>query len=412
MDAPSIPGIVHFGFPLLAQNKPWLEKAGTLSVLFEEQKKAVQFWRMKQETIFQKTYSDVRYRVLLHVSFWAAMFASYYYFNTITFNPLNNTSAAWLLALKNAVEFAVAFYSLMYFIWPRYLAKRKWLKGVLLLVVWLVAITALDAWADLQIFNGCETCMQQLAQYNPAYYQFLQRNFPNIVYIRVLTGGLLYHLIIQLSLPVAIKIGRSYFRQTVQSLQLAKDNLQLEFNFLKAQVNPHFLFNTLNNIYSLVASERKEQATTTLARLSGFLRYTLYETGDEKISLGKEVQMLKDYVELEKLRLNETVVQFCCKSDRDDYTVPPLLFMPALENAFKYTEDKKGNKIAIDIKAANGILNVAIENNTTAGRVTKAGGIGLQNLHRRVTHYYPGKSSYSASAANEVYLFQLSCSLV
>lgn len=367
---------------------------------------------MKQETIFQKTYSDTRYRVLLHVLFWSAMFASYYYFNTITFNPLNNTSAAWLLAGKNTVEFAVAFYTLMYFIWPRYLAKRRWIKAVLLLAVWLVTVTALDAWADLQIFNGCETCMQQLAKYNPAYYQFLQRNFPNIVYIRVITGGLLYHLVIQLSLPVAIKIGRSYFRQTVQSLQLAKDNLQLEFNFLKAQVNPHFLFNTLNNIYSLVANERKEQATTTLARLSGFLRYTLYETGDEKIALDKEVQMLKDYVELEKLRLNETFVQFCYKSDRNDYTVPPLLFMPALENAFKYTEDKKGNKIAVDIKAVKGILNIVIENNTVKSYVTKAGGIGLQNLHRRVTHHYPGKSSYSASAANDVYLFQLSCNLV
>lgn len=364
-----------------------------------------------RKDFLEKTYSDIRYRLLLHVFFWTAMFASYYYFNTITFNPVRDTPAAWLLALKGTVEFSLAFYALMYFIWPRYLAKRKWIKGALLLGVWLVAVTALDAWADLQIFNGCETCMQGLAQYNPGYYHFLQRNFPNIVFIRVLSGGLLYHLVIQLSFPVAIKIGRSYFRQTVQGLQLAKENLQLEFNFLKAQVNPHFLFNTLNNIYSLVVNERKEQAATTIARLSGFLRYTLYETGDEKIALEKEVQLLKDYVELEKLRLNETAVQFCYESDKDNYTIPPLLFIPALENAFKYTEDKKGNSIAICIKAKGGNLFVTIQNNVAPAKEAKTGGIGLQNLQRRIRHYYPGKSAYSASEANGVYLFQLSCTL-
>lgn len=366
---------------------------------------------MKQHDTLAKTYTDLRYRVALHLLFWLAMFAGSYYFNTISFNPVHDTPGAWLLALKNAVEIAVAFYALMYFIWPGYLAKRKWFKSFVLLFFWLVAVTALDAWADLQIFNNCESCMQGLAKYNPDYYHFLQRNFPNIVFVRVITGGFLYLLVLQLSLPVAIKIGRSYFRQTVQQLQLAKDNLQLEFNFLKSQINPHFLFNTLNNIYSLVVNEKKEQAATTLARLSGFLRYTLYETGDEKILLKKELQLLHDYIALEKLRLNETSVEFRADTDSDDYTVPPLLFMPALENAFKYTEDKKGNTILVDITAKEKQLQVTIQNNTTGASETKTGGIGLQNLQKRMQHYYPGQSSYSASRANGVYLFSVSCTL-
>ena len=366
---------------------------------------------MKRKDLVEKTYADLRYRLVLHLLFWLAMFASSYYFNTISFNPVRETPGAWLLALKNAVELAVAFYALMYFIWPRFLAKRKWFKSLVLLFLWLVAVTSLDAWADLQIFNRCESCLKGLAKYNPDYYHFLQRNFPNIVFVRVITGGLLYHLVILLSLPVAIKIGRSYFRQTVQQLQLAKDNLQLEFNFLKSQVNPHFLFNTLNNIYSLVVNEKKEQAAATLARLSGFLRYTLYETGDEKILLKKELQLLHDYIELEKLRLNETNVEFRAETDSDDYTVPPLLLMPALENAFKYTEDEKGNKIVIDITAKEKQLQVSIQNSTTEANETKPGGIGLQNLQKRVNHYYPGRSSYSASRANGVYLFHVSCTL-
>lgn len=367
---------------------------------------------MKQKKdFFEKTYSHPAYRIALHLLFWTALFGSYYYFNSISFNPLRETPATWIMALKSTAVLALAFYSLMYFIWPRFLAKRKWWKSFLLLLPWLALITALDAWAELRIFDNCVPCMQRLGQYSPDYYRFLQKNFPNIVLIRLLTGGFLYQMILQLSLPVAIKIGRSYFRQTVQQLQLSRDNLQLEFNFLKSQVNPHFLFNTLNNVYSLVVNDRREQAATTLSRLSGFLRYTLYETGDEKIALQKEAQLLKDYTELEKLRLNDTIVQFCFESDRDDYTLPPLLFMPALENAFKFTEDKPGNKIDISIKAKDSQLQVLIQNNLSAPRPSSTGGIGLQNLQKRVQHYYPGEASYSASGANGVYLFRLSCTL-
>ena len=383
-----------------------------MSVSFSAAQNTLQLYGMKHNNdLVEKTYSSPHYRIALHLLFWLVMFASYYYFNTISFNPVKGTAGAYLLALKNAVEFAAAFYALMYFIWPRYLAKRKWFESAVLLFCWLVAVTALDAWADLAIFNGCEVCMQQLALYNPDYYHFLQRNFPNIVFIRVVTGGLLYYLVIQLSLPVAIKIGRSYFRQTIQQLQLSKDNLQLEFNFLKAQVNPHFLFNSLNNIYALVVNERSEQAASTLARLSGFLRYTLYETSGEKIALEKEVQLLKDYTELEKLRLNETAVRFHFESDRDDYTIPPLLLMPALENAFKYTEDKEGNVIEVCINANKVQLEVTIQNHLSAEQPATGGGIGLQNLQKRLQHYYPGKATYSANASNCVYLFQLSCVL-
>jgi sensor histidine kinase YesM len=365
----------------------------------------------RRKDFFEKTYTDIRWRISLHLLFWLVMLAGYYYFNTISFNPARNTPATYLLALHNAISMATGFYSLMYFIRPRFLSRGKWVAGLFFFVLWVVAMAALVSLGDWLIFSRCESCSERLAKYSPDYYSFLQRNFPNIVFVRVVTGGLLYQLIIQLSLPIAIKLGRSYFRQTIQQLQLSKDNLQLEFNFLKSQVNPHFLFNTLNNIYSLVVAQRNDQAAATISRLSGFMRYALYETADEKISLLKEVQLLKDYVELEKLRLNETEVEFCFNTDREDYTLPPLLFMSAIENAFKYSVDKKGSGISVNIGASQGVLNVTIENNFDPQKSAAIGGIGLQNLQRRVQHYYGNKASYSATAANDVYLFQLSCPL-
>jgi len=366
---------------------------------------------MKLKSLFEKTYSSTPHRVTLHLLFWVVLFLSYYYFNTISFTPASGTPATYWLALKNAVTFAFAFYTLMYWIWPQFIKRKRWVLPILLLALWLTAITALDAWVDQSLLRMYDNYNLRMKQYYVDYYNFLQRNFPSIVFVRIVTGGLLYHLLIQLSLPIAIKIGRNYFRQTVQQLQLAKDNLQLEFNFLKAQVNPHFLFNTLNNIYSLVLNERKEQAANTIARLSGLMRYTLYETGDERIALSKEIKLLKDYVELEKLRLNEMDVQLRFESDRDDYTIPPLLLMPALENAFKYATDKKESSIVVDIKARQGEMTVRIENHFDPLRINKTGGIGLQNLQKRLQYYFPNRSQYSATVTNDVYLFNLSCTL-
>jgi hypothetical protein len=350
-------------------------------------------------------------RPALHLLFWGALFGSNAYFNTISFNPFSASNAAYLLAGKSVVLLALVYYALMYAIWPYFLVKRKFGIAAALLLLLLLLYAVLDAIGDKQLIAGCADCMEKLKGSNRAYYRFLQQPVPNIVLARVLSGGLLYQLLFQLSLPVAIKTGRNYYRQAVQQLQLAKDNLQLEFNFLKAQVNPHFLFNTLNNLYSLVVSERNKQAAATIARLSGFMRYTLYETGAETVLLSKEIAMLKDYTELEKLRLNETNVTFEYEQDQE-YKIPPLLLMPALENAFKYSVDNlPESRININILAVNNTLHVTIENNFDPQRQTGGGGIGLQNLQRRLQHYYGGNHSYTATTKDGVYIFALHCTL-
>jgi hypothetical protein len=371
------------------------------------------FLSMQWKGAIAKTYTTRYGRIGLHVLFWLVLFGSNFYFNSISFNPFSASSAAYLLAGKSAALLALSYYVLMYGIRPRFLAKRTFVYGFILLLLLLLFYAALDAWGDKVIMAGCEGCMEALKGSSLAYYRFLQQPVHNIVLARLLSGGLLYQLLFQLSLPVALKIGRDYYRQAVQQLQLAKDNLQMEFNFLKAQVNPHFLFNTLNNLYSLVVQERKAQAAATIARLSGFMRYTLYETGEEKVLLEREIGLLKDYVELEKLRLNETVVAFQYEQDRDDYQIPPLLLMPALENAFKYSVDNRPDShIHVAINARDGELHVAIKNNFDPEREVKKGGIGLQNLQKRLQHYYPGKSSCSATAMDGVYCFELRCTLL
>ncbi|RZJ56668.1 MAG: hypothetical protein EOO45_28500 [Flavobacterium sp.] len=192
---------------------------------------------------------------------------------------------------------------------------------------------------------------------------------------------------------MAIKLALDYAKERTNLIELEKENLQLEFNFLRSQVNPHFLFNTLNNIHSLIVQDRKEQASATVARLSGFLRHSLYESGKERMDLAKEIELLQDYIALEKVRLNKTSVHLETTTDGSPYALPPLLFMPLVENAFKYNADNlpTDSFINIYIEQEGKNLQFRIRNNYDAGKRGSGGGIGMQNLQKRLLHYYPGK---------------------
>lgn len=367
---------------------------------------------MRWKALIDKSYSDPSLRAALHGIFWLLIFGSNYYFNTISFNGYSSTPATWLLATKSTLNLAIFYYLLMYGIYPRLFLKKRYLTGSVALVLLIVGYAFADAFEEQRIFSACRTCGAQLLANQPVYYHYLMHPILGIVLSRILSLGLIYQLIILLSLPIALKTGRSYFRQTVQQLQLAKDNLQLEFNFLKAQVNPHFLFNTLNNIYSMVIHNRQQEAAATIARLSGFMRFTLYDSNEDRASLEKEVQLLKDYIELERLRLNQTRVTFEHHTDGGSYSIPPLLFMPAFENAFKYSaDDLPDSYIHMDLRVVKGLLQLTMENRFDPRKQGRAGGIGLQNMQKRLRHYYPENYRWSVTTTENIFTLTLSLQL-
>ncbi len=368
---------------------------------------------MSFNDFIEKSYKSLPFRVSLHILFWSCIFGSSTYFNTIAFNGYSTTAATWLLALKSTINTAAFYYILVDYLVPVLFLKKKYFLSIAGLLLLLLLYAVADAYEEKLIFQQCSNCAAQLANNQPQYYRYLQKDMVGIVLSRLLTGGDLYQLLIFLSLPIALKIGRSYFRQTVRQLQLSKENLQLEFNFLKAQVNPHFLFNTLNNIYSMVIQDKKKEAAATIARLSGFMRFALYESNGDKSSLEKEVQLLKDYIELEKLRLNQTTVEFNYETDGQDYTIPPLLFMPAFENAFKYSADQRPDSyIRMDLRALDGRLSLTMENNFDPRKTGKQGGIGLLNMQKRLRFYYPGSGTWSVTTTETIFTLTLSFLLV
>jgi LytS/YehU family sensor histidine kinase len=254
--------------------------------------------------------------------------------------------------------------------------------------------------------------MVSLAKDQPGYYGLVRSDITNIVLKRLISFGAPFSLILTLFIPLCLKTTLNAYRNSIDSLKLAKENIQLEFNFLKAQLNPHFLFNTMNNIYGLIMSGDKERSANLVSRISELLRYILYDSNEDNMPLAKEIKLINDYIELEKVRLNFTKVIFDYHVDDNGYEIAPLLLIPLIENAFKFSDDKQGSVIHIFSEALNGRLRFIVDNPVDPQRIRLAtGGIGLKNLQKRLTLYYPDNYGYEVSISETDYSVVLTIQL-
>lgn len=196
-------------------------------------------------------------------------------------------------------------------------------------------------------------------------------------------------------------------RKAAQLLKMEKQ--QAELNYLKSQTNPHFLFNTLNNIYSL-ARDKSDLAPESIMRLSKILRFMLYETGGAYISVEQELQVIEDYIALEKLRYDESLrINYSRNIEDMKQGIPPLLLMPLVENAFKHgvSETRGLPYIDIHLTIQNRRLNFTVKNSVDnySGDITVTENIGLSNLRRQLELLYtdysleikPGQSEFTAT---------------
>lgn len=195
--------------------------------------------------------------------------------------------------------------------------------------------------------------------------------------------------VIYLVLTTLIKLSKSWYKLQ----EVEKEKLSIELDSLKTQINPHFLFNSLNSIYSQ-ALAKSDQTADTVLELSNLLRYMLYEVSEEKVPLSKEVEMLENYIELQKLRLEDQAnVAFVVHGSLAEAKIAPLLLFPLVENAFKHGLKGVSAKGFVSIKLdVEDNISFDIKNNL--GLIDdmekgKYGGIGLENVKRRLELIYP-----------------------
>lgn len=203
----------------------------------------------------------------------------------------------------------------------------------------------------------------------------------------------LFTLLFVVGLAVAIRLFRRQFELKLHKAQLEKEKTEAELKYLKGQINPHFLFNTLNNIYSL-ARKGSEHTAESVMKLAALMRFMLYETSSPEIPLKAELKVIGDYIELEKLRYSERLhTEFVTDIDNPDQPIAPLLLIHFVENAFKHGagESRADVEVRISITLKQSILSVEISNPIGIERVSaESACIGLVNTQRQLSLLYPG----------------------
>ena len=206
-----------------------------------------------------------------------------------------------------------------------------------------------------------------------------------------------------------VKFMVDWFVNEKERRALTNEKLSAELAFLRSQINPHFLFNCLNNIYSL-AYKKSEKTPEAVLKLSEIMRYMLYESNDSKVELSKEIRYLENYIELQKLRFKgNAYVEFCVSGGDVNQQIVPLILISFVENAFKHgIANDPENPIKILIAVREGELTFTIKNKESNQNKDETGGIGLINVQRRLDLLYPGKHALNISSTEGAYTAELS----
>lgn len=212
-----------------------------------------------------------------------------------------------------------------------------------------------------------------------------------------------------LFLSTVLKFTVDWFLNERIQRDLENQRLSAELAFLKSQINPHFLFNSLNSIYSL-AYQRSETTPEAILKLSEIMRYMLYECNDNKVDLTKELQYLQNYIDLQKIRFaGKAYIDFKVDGKVDNQKIVPLLLIAFIENAFKHgvaNNPLKPIRLLIDVEEEH--LHFYIQNKKHNNNRDASGGIGLNNVQRRLDLLYPGKYNLDIRDETDTYTVELS----
>jgi hypothetical protein len=305
--------------------------------------------------------------IQLQFLIWGLVFL----FTFLTYLPEDGFAQALTYSLMNVGFYALLIYGNISFLFPRLYLKGRIAAYTLAAICLLLSIGVARAVLAVSIYN------RFFAKQHEAL------NIPTLLYYSV--AGLLVFL-----LSFVFRIAIDYFRVKRQAEQMLEQKSQAELNLLKSQVQPHFLFNTLNNIYYEAYREAPRTALL-IGRLSDIMRYFVDESPKEKVALATEVKFLENYIALEEIRVRHGVNVTFHKQYPDELVIPPMLLMTFVENLFKHGIDRgaEGNQVSLFLAREGDNLRFNTENRLPKDPPpTTKPGSGLRNLEKRLTLLY------------------------
>lgn len=336
-------------------------------------------------------------RILFHCIYWISFLLLY------LSSKSNDTSTYdfTFIYIWKVIAQATATYGLIYWIIPQTLNKKKYLLFILFAASWLYFVFAL-----LMIFK----------------YYYLEPKFPGFfddwlghkmsVPERLTSFKLIFREFSFITYPIIILGFISFNRKQQRLLKLEEEKKSMELKVLKNQLNPHFLFNTLNNLYTLTL-KKDDKAPEVIAKLSEILDFVLYRCNEDYVSIEKEIALIDNYIALEKLRYNENRLNISFTKDiQESNKISPLIILTFIENAFKHgviNETEKAN-IKLNLESKKGQIIFSIENtkpqNDTAV-ISDKSKIGLKNVRKQLDLLYPKKHQLEIEETQNIYTVKL-----
>ena len=325
-----------------------------------------------------KSYS--RFRVPIHVVIWGLYLFAYAYIYAVFYETVTLQKSLIQYSVTVWIDITAA-YVLIYFLIPKFLLKKKYVAFLGLVLL------------STMVFILLQRLMLMLVTYRYIYTEYADRfSFFKFNYLYAF-----FNVYAMAAIFASVKLFEFWFINQKQNQQLMQEKLESELKFLKSQIHPHFLFNTLNNLYALTL-DKSDKAPEVVVKLSDLLSYMLYECNVPYVPLEKEVQLLKDYLDLEKIRYqNELLIDFDIQGRVNGKMIAPLLLIPFVENGFKHGLSKQIDNPWINIlmEMKDDVLLFTVENNSPkvdqGDETGYTEGIGLKNVRRRLDLIYGRK---------------------
>ena len=310
----------------------------------------------------------------IHVGFWVIVTIFFLCDRTYLIYKQGLPNFIACAAVRIMLLVGITYLNLYYFM-PRFLMRGRYVIYFILVILSLICYLVLQSIYDLYLYGYILGPTKKEIAFSAISYNI----FATIWY---------------LILTVALKLSIDWYEQNKVLQEMRLQKLQAEVNYLRSQVNPHFLFNALNNLYALTL-KKSDIAPSVVLKLSELMEYMLYESDEDFVPLEKEIKYLDNYLELEKIRQgNQAAITLRVTGKTDRCSIPPFLLLPLVENSFKHGISKAVHNayLHIDIMVTEIGLEVSIANNKlNFHQAEQNGGIGLFNLKKRLELLYPGK---------------------
>lgn len=324
------------------------------------------------------------YNTIIHLLIWTIIFIFPLFF---TGKYVDISLRNYTRSLIMTSSFVIVFYANYFWLTKKYLTQKRIAEFTVYNLILIVAVMLAVHLIFINLFPPEN--MRRPAPGMLDIFRFQIRNAT--IYIFVVGAG------------VALRMTANWYKTESERKALESSRTEAELANLKSQLNPHFLFNTLNNIYSLIEFD-KEKAKSAVSELSSLLRYVLYESSSDKVRLKDEILFIENYIKLMKIRLTDDVKVNVILPDNDEnLTIAPLLFISPIENAFKHgANNPEASFINISVSIETDVtgektVRCLIKNSISAAEKSgnKAGsGIGIENLKKRLDLIYPGRYEF------------------